>query len=189
MPGSNVGGQLRVVTTSWDDGDPHDLRVAELLRARDLPATFYVPIIGYRQRKTLAAADLRALSSVGFEIGAHTVSHTNLPRLGPKELDREVRTCKEMLEQTLGSGVLMFCYPNGRYDAEVIRQVKNAGYTGARTTRMLSVSDRLSSFRNAYDRPSLPASQAGLSQESRKSWKYYGSIQICSGTEPLRELG
>jgi peptidoglycan/xylan/chitin deacetylase (PgdA/CDA1 family) len=139
MPGSNGGGQLRVVTTSWDDGDPHDLRIAELLRSRDLPATFYVPIIGYRQRKTLAAADLRALSSVGFEIGAHTVSHTNLPRLGPKELDREVRTCKETLEQTLGSGVLMFCYPNGRYDAEVIRQVKKAGYAGARTTRMLSV--------------------------------------------------
>src|ERR1700730_10643506 len=133
MSGSNGKGRLRVVTTSWDDGDPQDLRIAELLRSRELPGTFYVPIIGYRQRETLTAADLRTLSSAGFEIGAHTVSHTTLPRLRSNELDREVRTCKQMLEQTLGCGVLMFCYPNGRYDAEVIRQVKNAGYAGART--------------------------------------------------------
>jgi peptidoglycan-N-acetylglucosamine deacetylase len=126
-----------VVTTSWDDGDPNDLRIASLLRSRDLPGTFYVPIVGYRGRKTLAAADLRTLSSAGFEIGAHTVSHKSLPRLGPKELDHEVRTCKQMLEQTLGHKVPMFCYPNGRYDSEVMRHVRDAGYEGARTTRML----------------------------------------------------
>ncbi len=127
----------RVVTTSWDDGDPRDLRIAELLRSRDLPGTFYVPIVGCRGSKILAAADLRTLSSAGFEIGAHSVSHKSLPRLSPTELHHEVRTCKQMLEQTLGRGVLMFCYPNGRYNDEVIRQVKDAGYQGARTTRML----------------------------------------------------
>jgi peptidoglycan/xylan/chitin deacetylase (PgdA/CDA1 family) len=129
----------RVVTTSWDDGDPRDLRIADLLRFRDLPGTFYVPIIGYQGKKTLATADLRTLTSAGFEIGAHTVSHKSLPRLSPEELHHEVRICKQTLEQTLGSRVPMFCYPNGRYDSEVIRQVKNAGYDGARTTRMLSL--------------------------------------------------
>jgi hypothetical protein len=64
---------LRVVTTSWDDGDPRDLRVADLLRSRDLPGTFYVPMVGPKGRKTLAAADLRTLCSTNFEIRAHTV--------------------------------------------------------------------------------------------------------------------
>jgi hypothetical protein len=161
MPGSNVEGQLRVVTTSWDDGDPQDLRLADLLRSRDLPGTFYVPIIGYRRRKTLTAADLRTLSSAGFEIGAHTVSHTSLPRLRPNELNHEVRTCKQMLEQTLGRGVLMFCYPNGRYDVEVIRQVKNAGYAGARTTRMLSVRAEFLPFEMATTVQAYPHPRAG----------------------------
>jgi len=101
--------------------------------------TFYVPITGYRGGETLAARDLRALSSEGFEIGAHTVSHRSLPALSFKEQVQEVRVCKQILEQRLGSKVRMFCYPNGRYDGGVIREVKKAGYEGARTTRMLSV--------------------------------------------------
>jgi peptidoglycan/xylan/chitin deacetylase (PgdA/CDA1 family) len=149
----------RVVTTSWDDGDPRDLRIAELLRSRDLRGTFYVPIVGYQGKKTLATTDLRALSSADFEIGAHTVSHKSLRRLSPTKLDYEVRTCKQMLEQTLGRGVLMFCYPNGRYDAAVIRQVKNAGYQGARTTRMLWLGTEFLPFEmptslQAYPHPS-----------------------------------
>jgi peptidoglycan-N-acetylglucosamine deacetylase len=137
---------LKVVTTSWDDGDPRDLRVAELLRSRDLRGTFYVPITGYQGGKTLAAADLRALSSEGLEIGAHSVSHRTLPSLGREEQGREVRVCKQMLEQTLGSKVSMFCYPNGRYNDELIREVQNAGYEGARTTRMLSLKTRFSAY-------------------------------------------
>jgi peptidoglycan-N-acetylglucosamine deacetylase len=33
----------------------------------------------------------------------------------------------------------MFCFPNGRYDHEVIRHVRQTGYKGARTVRMLSM--------------------------------------------------
>ena len=33
----------------------------------------------------------------------------------------------------------MFCYPKGRYSARVIREVKKAGYAGARTTEMLGL--------------------------------------------------
>ena len=36
----------RTVTTSCDDGDPSDLKVAELLRTRGLLGTFYFPFIG-----------------------------------------------------------------------------------------------------------------------------------------------
>jgi hypothetical protein len=43
----------RIVTTSWDDGDPSDLKVAELLRARALSGTFYVPFIGPHGRRLL----------------------------------------------------------------------------------------------------------------------------------------
>jgi peptidoglycan/xylan/chitin deacetylase (PgdA/CDA1 family) len=33
-----------VVTTSWDDGHPLDLKLAELLKKYDVPATLYMPM-------------------------------------------------------------------------------------------------------------------------------------------------
>lgn len=128
---------LRIVTTSWDDGDPYDLRVAELLHSKGLTGTFYVPIVGRHGGKTLEPADLRSLSSAGFEIGAHGASHRVLTELSPEEQIGEVRVCKRRLEDTLGEPVPMFCYPKGRFNRCVIRHVKEAGYKGARTTRMV----------------------------------------------------
>jgi peptidoglycan/xylan/chitin deacetylase (PgdA/CDA1 family) len=82
-------------------------------------------------------AELRSLRSGGFEIGAHGVSHNVLTELSPKDRVRELRICKSGLEDTLGEPVQMLCYPKGRFNRGVIRHVKEAGYIGARTTRML----------------------------------------------------
>ena len=127
----------RIVTTSWDDGDLADLKVAELLRSRGIGGTFYVPITPYRERP-LERAELRALSSQGFEIGAHGFSHKLLWRLPAKELAGEVAPCKPILEDIVGTPVRMFCYPCGRYDSNVVGALKEAGYCGARTVRMLA---------------------------------------------------
>lgn len=137
--GDYAGHRLRVVTTSWDDGDPSDIKIGDLLRSRGLAGTFYVPITGYQGRKILAPADLRAFSSQGFEIGAHSLSHKILTSLSREELVRDVAKCKEMLEEIVDREVPMFCYPKGRYDRNIIKELKQAGYKGARTTRMLSL--------------------------------------------------
>lgn len=129
---------LRVVTTSWDDGDRADLKLAELLRCHAIQGTFYVPISPHNGRPALSSADLRSLSSEGFEIGAHSVSHRLLWGLPAEELLSEIGSCKPILEDIVGCEVGMFCYPRGRYDASVLRVVKKAGYRGARTVRMLA---------------------------------------------------
>jgi hypothetical protein len=148
-----------IVTTSWDDGDPKDLKIADLLSSRGLPGTFYLPMTGYQGRRTLTTTDIGALSDQGFEIGAHSVSHSNLPSLAAEQLAYEVEVCKQKLEQVVGRSVVMFCYPNGRYDEEVIRHVQQAGYKGARTVRMLSMSTDFLPFEmpttvQAYPHPS-----------------------------------
>src|SRR3981189_1830188 len=102
-----------IVTTSWDDGDRADLRLAEMLRSRDIKGTFYVPNTPYRDRPALSHADLRNLSEEGFEIGAHSVTHKVLWGLTAEELDREINPCKPILEDILGTEVRMFCYPCG----------------------------------------------------------------------------
>jgi peptidoglycan/xylan/chitin deacetylase (PgdA/CDA1 family) len=65
------------------------------------------------------------------------MSHSVLPLLSSKEIAQEVGICKDRLQDLLGERVRMFCYPKGRFNREVIKHVKNAGYEGARTTRML----------------------------------------------------
>jgi peptidoglycan-N-acetylglucosamine deacetylase len=128
----------RIVTTSWDDGEQTDIKLAEILRARGIGATFYVPITPYKGRAALSHSELRSLSAEGFEIGAHSVSHQHLWKLSAEALTREINPCKPILEDILGTEVRMFCYPRGRYDSNVIRALQQAGYRGARTVRMLS---------------------------------------------------
>jgi len=114
-----------------------DLRVAELLRERGLAGTFYFPFRGHHGRPTLTPGHLISLASEGFEVGGHSLSHKVLPRLPGEEMAREVGMCKKRLEDILGKQVRMFCYPKGRFNACAVSHVKLAGYTGARTTRML----------------------------------------------------
>jgi len=133
-----------VVTTSWDDGDCADLKLAEFLQSRGIRGTFYIPI-NYRERP-LDHSALRSLASEGFEIGAHGGSHKPLWGLQPQELAQEVRPCKRILEDILAKEVDMFCYPRGRYDANAIRALQQAGYRGARTARMLATRPTFSPF-------------------------------------------
>lgn len=135
-----------IVMTSWDDGDPQDLRLAEMLREAGVAATFYIPIFGEGGKRILAPGDIRDLALEGFEVGAHSMTHPVLSDLHGKRLWVEVYECKEVLEHILGREVQMFCYPRGRYNQEVLEAVRKAGYHGARTTRMLCQQLSFNSF-------------------------------------------
>ncbi|TAM83168.1 MAG: hypothetical protein EPN47_06105 [Acidobacteria bacterium] len=137
----------RIVTTSWDDGDPRDFRVAELLHAHNLPATFYVPITGHHGARALGRTELKTLNNEGFEIGGHGFSHRILPQCPRKVVIQEVEACKQSLEDILGKEVRMFAYPRGRHSNVAVRSVKQAGYAGARTTEMFSLGLQFDPYR------------------------------------------
>ncbi len=140
-----------IVTTSWDDGDPHDLRVAELLAARKLPGTFYIPVKGHvkshHRYQRMSPAQMRELDCHGFEIGGHGVAAPNLPSCNQEQLIVEVEGCKKCLEDDLGKRVAMFAYPRGRHNKKVIASLKSAGYAGARTTAMMALDLDFDPFR------------------------------------------
>ncbi len=137
---------MTLITTSWDDGDIHDLKIAEMLCSRGLKGTFYIPVRDSFVTP-LSSGDLRDLSSSGFEIGAHTLTHRLLTSLPEEQVAKEVEVCKYKLEQSLGYEIPMFCYPRGRFNDLVISQVKKSGYRGARTTRMLASHLNFSPYR------------------------------------------
>jgi peptidoglycan-N-acetylglucosamine deacetylase len=166
--------KLTFATTSWDDGDCTDLKLAELLRQKGITGTFYIPI-RYRERP-LSHTDLRALASEGFEIGAHGWTHKFLWRLQPEEVSQEVNPCKKLLEDILGDEVEMFCYPAGRYDANTIRVLKEAGYRGARTVRMLATQPTFKPF-------AMPTT---LQVYPHAPWTYLKNIARARSLEGLR---
>jgi peptidoglycan/xylan/chitin deacetylase (PgdA/CDA1 family) len=124
------------ITTSWDDGHPLDLRVAELLQKYALPGTFYVPMTAATEMMT--AAQLQELA-LGFEIGAHTIHHNLLTRATEQQAAREIIDSKSWVESNTGSPCLMFCAPAGRYRSPHLKMIREAGYLGLRTVELISL--------------------------------------------------
>jgi len=126
-----------VVTTSWDDGHPLDLKLAGLLKKYDLKGTFYIPLNNTEQT-VIGERDIKKISKY-FEVGAHGVSHEHLTTIPLREVIYEATKSKEFLESIIRKNVLMFCYPAGRYNKNIINILKDAGYVGARTVKQFQV--------------------------------------------------
>lgn len=122
-----------MVTTSWDDGHPLDMRVAELLATYGMVGTFYVPLRS-RARPLMTREQLQTLRHMGMEIGSHTVMHHALTQIAPAQARVELRQSKDGLEQLLGVAVTSLCYPKGKFNRQVRALTAEAGYSLARTT-------------------------------------------------------
>lgn len=124
------------ITTSWDDGHPLDLRVADLLSKHGLRGTFYVPQSA--ERRTMSGQQIRDLSQ-SFEIGAHTLGHVVLTEVTAERARREIVDSKQWIEDVVGAPCSMFCPPKGRYGHRHARMVRQAGYLGMRSTELVSL--------------------------------------------------
>lgn len=126
------------LTTSWDDGHPLDLRVADLLTRHGFAGTFYVPRTNSEGLPVMSTSELRTLAA-SFEIGGHTIDHVRLVSLPASERDRQICDGKRRVEDELGRAITGFCYPGGAHDHVVRRAVRAAGFRYARTVTNLSL--------------------------------------------------
>ena len=124
-----------LLTTSWDDGHPLDLRLAEMLSEFGLPGTFYVPRAA--PGGTMTAAQLRTLSE-HFEIGGHTLDHQHLTSLSGERAVRQIADARSWIEDSTGKPCTMFCPPAGKYARRHLALIRDAGYAGLRTVELLS---------------------------------------------------
>ena len=136
---------MTLVTTSWDDGHPLDLRVAELLAKHGFRGTFYVPRRNREGRSVLSRREL-ALLGAQFEIGGHSFDHVRLTSVPADEAARQVRAIKDALEHELGREIVGFCYPGGVHDAEIRKLVRAVGFRYARTIENLWLAPALDPF-------------------------------------------
>lgn len=127
---------MKIITTSWDDGDILDFKIAEYLEKYKLKGTFYIPkhIPG---RKVMNEENLYNLSE-RFEIGGHTLNHTNLKKASSKQVAYEVGGCYKWLTEVTGCKPVSFCPPKGYYSNDVITEIYSTGFKIIRTTNLLS---------------------------------------------------
>lgn len=128
--------QTRVVAITFDDGSETDLLVAAPLLARlNFGATFYVVSSFVDRRGYLSSSQLRELVDAKFEIGCHSRSHAYLTDLELPQLEDEIVTAKEELEQFLGRHVEHFSCPGGRWSQRVSQVARAAGYRSVATSQ------------------------------------------------------
>jgi peptidoglycan/xylan/chitin deacetylase (PgdA/CDA1 family) len=81
----------------------------------------------------------REMQRLGMSMGAHTLTHPNLPSAGLADATAEIVGAKRRIEQELGTEVTQFSYPNGGaetyYNENLQRAVCAAGYLGSATSR------------------------------------------------------
>ncbi len=86
----------------------------------------------------MRSEQVRELHRAGMGIGAHTVTHPILARIGDNEALAEIRDGRRSLESLIGEPVTLFAYPNGRptqdYGAAHVAMVRELGFAAAVST-------------------------------------------------------
>ncbi len=81
----------------------------------------------------LTDPQVRGLVSAGWELDTQGISHADLIALSSSELQYQVASARQTLHRRYDVPVNWFCYPSGHYNANVIAEVKAAGFVGSTT--------------------------------------------------------
>ena len=133
MVGNRLQNRTKFIL-SFDDYHPLNLKIAKMLKARNLIATFYI-----ETNNPATLKQIKLIHAIGHEIGGHTLSHpSDLKALPIAEAAAEIQVCKKQIEDITGEECTSFAYPRGRYNQDIKYLVKKAGFIDARTTIVFS---------------------------------------------------
>jgi len=91
-------------------------------------------------------AQLREMDARGITIGSHSFDHVDLSQVSRQEVSRQLEISKAVLAKRLGHDCRHFAYPWGRFNADTVQAVKNAGYESAATVLHKGVTAKRNRF-------------------------------------------
>jgi peptidoglycan/xylan/chitin deacetylase (PgdA/CDA1 family) len=121
----------RAAVITFDDGFADFAEhAAPILLARGWSATVFLPTghlggkedwdgAGEPARQLMSWAQVEDLAVRGIDFGAHSVSHTDLTKLGPDDLEWEIRQSSKDIEIHLGQAPISFAPPYGHSSGAV----------------------------------------------------------------------
>ena len=136
----------RTVAVTIDDCYRDNLPAARVLAEHGLPACFFVPtaFVGtdhvfpwdrhLKRLGNLSWDEVRQIADLGFEVGSHSVTHSDFATLSVAHARRELAESRAVLEERLGRRVRWFAYPFGgrnNFPPEWLPLLEEAGYEGA----------------------------------------------------------
>lgn len=123
------------VVISFDDGYPSHAKTARPVLAKHRwPGVLFLGLANVNNPETgLTQTMVKSLQTAGWELASHTINHPDLTSLSPSELETEVAGSREQISEKFDVPIDFFCYPAGKFDAEVVAAVEDAGYKGAVT--------------------------------------------------------
>ncbi|WP_234703367.1 polysaccharide deacetylase family protein [Metabacillus indicus] len=100
-----------VLLTIDDAPDQHSVEMAQTLKKMGVKAIFFVN--GHFLDTEEEKARLKEIYQLGFPIGNHTMTHSNLKDLTPSEQKREITVLNDLVEQITGERPRFFRAPFG----------------------------------------------------------------------------
>lgn len=128
------------ISLTFDDGFVSIKRVSSYLDANNIPYALFVlsdPMHANRaeldsNEDLMSDTELREFAQNPLvTIGCHTATHTNLTESDDAELEYEIVVAKRKLQRIIGKKVEFFAYPKGIYNEQIIKKVRQAGYSAA----------------------------------------------------------
>lgn len=121
----------RTVVLTFDDGFADFEEAAfPVLQEYGFSATVFLPTgrmggvedwygANASPRRLMTWEQVQALAAHGIEFGGHSVTHADLARLEPRELEREIRQSQDTIAEKLGRPTRTFAPPYGSTNAAV----------------------------------------------------------------------
>lgn len=126
-----------IVTLTFDDGyqNIYDNAYPILIAHRFNASLFMITGLSVLEGSPLMTlTELNSLHASGWEIDSHSVTHSHLPNLAPKDIYYEVATSRQwIINHDLGTPVA-FSYPYGKYNFFTVLCVEKF-YSYARTMK------------------------------------------------------
>ena len=115
----------KIVALTFDDGPgPYTARLLDILKERQVPATFFV--LGTRVDSYPEI--IKRMGAEGHEIGNHSNSHKNLQAMSTiGQIKTEMDLCANKIHKLLGRYPTVMRCPYGSMDSEVKAYAKGAG--------------------------------------------------------------